>query len=145
MSQISPSHSFAQEEVESLTKRIQFGGDEVVKAKDGAGSATLSMAQAGARFASSILNATVGGESGIIEPSYVCLDADGIGGKQVKDIVSGLDYFSSNIELGKNGVEKIHPLGDLNEYEKKLLEAAIPELKTNISKGVSFVADGSKF
>jgi malate dehydrogenase len=25
--------------------RIQFGGDEVVKAKDGAGSATLSMAQ----------------------------------------------------------------------------------------------------
>lgn len=27
-----------------LVKRIQFGGDEVVKAKDGAGSATLSMA-----------------------------------------------------------------------------------------------------
>lgn len=28
----------------ALIKRIQFGGDEVVKAKDGAGSATLSMA-----------------------------------------------------------------------------------------------------
>ena len=28
----------------ALVKRIQFGGDEVVKAKDGAGSATLSMA-----------------------------------------------------------------------------------------------------
>lgn len=28
----------------ALTKRIQFGGDEVVQAKDGAGSATLSMA-----------------------------------------------------------------------------------------------------
>ena len=27
-----------------LVNRIQFGGDEVVKAKDGAGSATLSMA-----------------------------------------------------------------------------------------------------
>lgn len=27
-----------------MVKRIQFGGDEVVKAKDGAGSATLSMA-----------------------------------------------------------------------------------------------------
>ncbi|KAK7687419.1 Malate dehydrogenase, cytoplasmic [Cerrena zonata] len=33
---------------DGLINRIQFGGDEVVKAKDGAGSATLSMAQAGA-------------------------------------------------------------------------------------------------
>ncbi len=32
----------------ALTHRIQFGGDEVVKAKDGLGSATLSMAFAGA-------------------------------------------------------------------------------------------------
>lgn len=30
---------------------VQFGGDEVVKAKDGAGSATLSMAYAGFRSA----------------------------------------------------------------------------------------------
>jgi malate dehydrogenase len=29
---------------------VQFGGDEVVKAKDGAGSATLSMAYAGFRL-----------------------------------------------------------------------------------------------
>lgn len=28
---------------------VQFGGDEIVKAKDGAGSATLSMAYAGFR------------------------------------------------------------------------------------------------
>jgi malate/lactate dehydrogenase len=32
------------EKLAALVKRIQFGGDEVVKAKDGAGSATLSMA-----------------------------------------------------------------------------------------------------
>jgi malate/lactate dehydrogenase len=31
---------------------VQFGGDEVVKAKDGAGSATLSMAFAGFRYVS---------------------------------------------------------------------------------------------
>lgn len=31
---------------------VQFGGDEVVKAKDGAGSATLSMAYAGYRLVS---------------------------------------------------------------------------------------------
>ena len=39
---------------------VQFGGDEVVKAKDGAGSATLSMAFAGARFAISVLEAAAG-------------------------------------------------------------------------------------
>jgi malate dehydrogenase len=35
--------SFSPQEVEGLVKRIQFGGDEVVQAKNGAGSATLSM------------------------------------------------------------------------------------------------------
>ena len=34
---------FNDETIKKLTHRIQFGGDEVVKAKDGAGSATLSM------------------------------------------------------------------------------------------------------
>lgn len=34
-----------------MSKGVQFGGDEVVKAKDGAGSATLSMAYAGFRYA----------------------------------------------------------------------------------------------
>lgn len=38
-----PGAKFTSEEIEKLTHRIQFGGDEVVKAKDGAGSATLSM------------------------------------------------------------------------------------------------------
>lgn len=37
------------------TVGIQFGGDEVVKAKDGAGSATLSMAFAGFRFAEAVI------------------------------------------------------------------------------------------
>lgn len=37
---------FSEEDIKSLTHRIQFGGDEVVKAKDGAGSATLSMVRA---------------------------------------------------------------------------------------------------
>lgn len=38
-----PNAKFSDEDVAALTHRIQFGGDEVVKAKDGAGSATLSM------------------------------------------------------------------------------------------------------
>ena len=34
---------------------VQFGGDEVVQAKDGAGSATLSMAFAGFRYSLTLL------------------------------------------------------------------------------------------
>ncbi|CAG8692498.1 16799_t:CDS:2, partial [Acaulospora morrowiae] len=139
LSQIKPSHHFTQEQVEALTHRIQYGGDEVVKAKASLGSATLSMAHAGARFASHILDATVKGIAGIVEPSYVHLDADA-GGAHIKNAIGGLEFFSSNVELGPNGVCKIHPLGELSEYEKKLLEAAIPELKANINKGVSFIS-----
>ena len=38
-----------------------------------------------------------------------------------------------------NGVEKIHPIGDLTAEEEKLLEACLPELKKNIEKGKAFV------
>lgn len=85
---------------EALVNRIQFGGDEVVKAKDGAGSATLSMAYAGAEFAAKVLRA-IKGEKGIVAPSYVNLSADKAGGDAVKkEIGQDLDYFSTPIELG---------------------------------------------
>lgn len=76
---------------------VQFGGDEVVKAKDGAGSATLSMAFAGYRFAEKVARA-VKGESGIIEPSYVYLP--GVEGGEAISKAVGVDFFSVPIELG---------------------------------------------
>jgi malate dehydrogenase len=33
-----------------------------------------------------------------------------------------------------NGVEKILPLGNLSDYEKQLIAAAVPELANNIEK-----------
>jgi malate dehydrogenase len=48
-SQAKPSVTIPADKLADLVKRVQFGGDEVVKAKDGAGSATLSMAYAGFR------------------------------------------------------------------------------------------------
>jgi len=104
-----------------------FGGDEVVKAKGGSGSATLSMAYAGARFTHSILRA-LKGEKGVIECSYV-----------QSNVVEGVDFFSSRVELGVNGIEKIHPLGILDEFEQKKLKEALPELKSSIEKGIQFV------
>jgi len=131
--------SLDKDSLEKLTYRIQFGGDEVVKAKDGAGSATLSMAYAGAEFAALVLRA-LKGETGIVSPSYVHLSADVSGGEAIKkEIGEDLEYFSARIQLGPSGVEKILPIGNVNEYEKGLIAAALPDLKTNIEKGVSFV------
>jgi malate dehydrogenase len=113
-----------------LVKRVQFGGDEVVKAKDGAGSATLSMAYAGARMADSILRAAQG-EKGVIEPTFV-------DSPLYKD--QGIEFFSSNVELGPNGVEKVLPVGKVDAIEEKLLEACFADLKKNIEKGKQFVA-----
>jgi len=126
-------------DLEALTNRIQFGGDEVVKAKDGAGSATLSMAYAGAQFADSVIRA-LGGAKGIVVPSYVNLAADKEGGAIVaKEIGKELAYFSSRVELGPNGVEKIYSLGNLSPYEQELVKAAIQQLEDNINTGVNFI------
>ncbi|KAF4595075.1 malate dehydrogenase [Ophiocordyceps camponoti-floridani] len=116
---------------EQLVKRVQFGGDEVVKAKDGAGSATLSMAMAGARMAGSLLRAA-GGEKGVVEPTFV-------DSPLYKD--QGIDFFSTKVELGPNGVEKIYPVGKVDSVEEKLIENCLKDLKANIAKGINFVKE----
>lgn len=65
-----PGAKFSDADVAALTHRIQFGGDEVVKAKDGSGSATLSMAYAGQVFTSRLL-AAMAGEKDVVECTFV--------------------------------------------------------------------------
>ncbi|KAF2817044.1 malate dehydrogenase [Mytilinidion resinicola] len=117
--------------LDEYVRRVQFGGDEVVQAKDGAGSATLSMAMAGARFAESLLKASQG-QKNVIEPTFV-------DSPLYKD--QGIEFFASNVELGPSGVEKIHPIGKITEYEQKLLDACLADLKGNIQKGVNFIKE----
>ncbi|KAL8711875.1 MAG: hypothetical protein Q9220_003819 [cf. Caloplaca sp. 1 TL-2023] len=119
-------YSLSGKDLEDYIYRVQFGGDEVVKAKDGAGSATLSMAMAGARFAESLLKAAQG-QKGVIEPTFV-------ESPLYKD--QGIDFFASRVELGPNGVEKIHDVGKVTAEEQKLLDACLKDLKGNIAKGV---------
>ncbi|EOD52763.1 Lactate/malate dehydrogenase [Neofusicoccum parvum] len=121
-------HKLEGEELDEYVRRVQFGGDEVVQAKGGAGSATLSMAMAGARFAESLLRAAQG-EKGVIEPTFV-------ESPLYKD--QGCDFFASNVELGPNGVEKIHPVGNITPYEQKLIDVCVQDLAKNIKKGVEF-------
>ncbi|SPN98335.1 probable malate dehydrogenase [Cephalotrichum gorgonifer] len=136
-SQVTPSVTIPDDKYDALVNRVQFGGDEVVKAKDGLGSATLSMAYAGFRFAEKVLRA-VKGEKGLVEPSFVYLP--GVpGGAEIAE-KTGCDFFSVPIELGPNGAEKaIDVLGNITEKEKKLLAACTAGLKGNIEKGVAFV------
>jgi malate dehydrogenase len=113
LSQTSSAKGVSGETYKTLVNRIQFGGDEVVKAKDGAGSATLSMAFAGADFAGALMRAKKG-EANVIIPTFVesPLFAD-----------QGVTFFSSNVELGPDGVSKIHPLGDISPEEQEYLNA----------------------
>lgn len=138
-SQAKPKVDIPEDKLDALVNRVQFGGDEVVKAKDGAGSATLSMAYAGFRFAERIMKA-VKGEKGIVEPTFVYLP--GVSGGDAIAKETGCDFFSVPVELGPSGAEKaINVLGSANAYEKKLLEKCIEGLKGNIEKGVDFVAN----
>jgi malate dehydrogenase len=137
---------------------------EVVQAKAGAGSATLSMAYgkpthppcnrsskttltdtfsflvtAGALFANSVIRG-MNGEKGVVTPTFV---------KSPLYEDQGVEYFSSNVELGVSrvgyyridggmlmdldfclqtaGVEKIHRVGSLSAEEEELLAACLPE------------------
>ena len=114
------------DEIDALTKRTQDGGTEVVAAKAGKGSATLSMAYAGALFGDACLRAK-NGEAGVVECTYV-----------ESDVVPGVEFFATKVSLGREGVEKIHGTGALTAYEQAGLDGMMSELKDSIQKGLDF-------
>ncbi|KAF3439125.1 hypothetical protein FNV43_RR17400 [Rhamnella rubrinervis] len=126
LSQVKPPCSFTAQEIDYLTDRIQNGGTEVVEAKAGAGSATLSMAYAAVKFADACLRG-LRGDSGIVQCAFVASQ------------VTELPFFATKVRLGRTGAEEIYPLGPLNEYERVGLEKAKNELAGSIEKGVSFI------
>jgi len=119
---------FSEADLDALTKRIQFGGDEVVAAKNGAGSATLSMAYAGFKFGERLLQAHAG-KKNIVECTFVESPV------AAKD---GAQFFASPVTLGPDGVQEIHGLGVLSAREKANYDAMIPELSAQINKGIAF-------
>lgn len=111
---------------ESVIKRIQFGGEEVIKAKDGKGSATLSMAFAAARFANTLLMGLAGMKAPI-EPAYVESD------------VTCAKFFSTPLTYGTTGLANNLGLPEMNTSEKCALDKAIVELNKSIDQGVKYV------
>eukprot|EP00933_Yihiella_yeosuensis_P050296 TRINITY_DN48069_c0_g1_i1.p1 TRINITY_DN48069_c0_g1~~TRINITY_DN48069_c0_g1_i1.p1 ORF type:complete len:385 (-),score=123.68 TRINITY_DN48069_c0_g1_i1:427-1419(-) len=116
--------TISSDKIPALDKRTQDGGTEVVEAKAGKGSATLSMAYSGARFGGKVLS----GLAGIPSDEYA----------YVASTVTDLPYFSSKVTFGKNGVEKVHEIGPINAYEQGRLEEASAQLKKEIEKGLEF-------
>jgi malate dehydrogenase len=115
---------FSASEIEAMTPRIQNAGTEVVEAKAGGGSATLSMAEAGARFTLALVNGLNGKES--VQCCYV--ETEG----------GPARFFAQPVKLGKNGRMETLSYASLSGYEEKLLEEMLPTLKDNIKKGEEF-------
>merc|ERR1712125_68199 len=86
------------DKIPDLDARVQDAGTEVVKAKNGKGSATLSMAYSGARLASAVLSGLAG------EPKVECAYV-------MSSVQPGLRYFASKVTFGKSGIEKVNPIG----------------------------------
>lgn len=118
--------SFTDEEVIALTHRIQNAGTEVVEAKAGGGSATLSMGHAACRFGLSLVRA-LQGEKNVVECAYVDSDS------------KHAALFAQPILLGKNGVDRTLYCGDLSKFEIESRDVMLELLKTDIKLGVDFV------
>ena len=116
-----------QEEIEKLTYRIQNAGTEVVEAKAGGGSATLSMAESGARFAVAVFKALLGDDC--VRYAYV----------ESKEGSGYPEFFAQQVRFGVHGVEDVLPVGELSEYEQAQLEEIKVILENDIKIGKDFV------
>lgn len=112
-------------EREALTVRTQFGGDEVVQAKAGAGSATLSMAYAGYLFTEEVLRAMNGADD-VVQCAYV------------ESTLTDAPFFASPCKFGPEGVTEVMGFGEISAYEQAWLDKMLPDLKNQIQKGIDF-------
>jgi len=117
--------SFSDEEVAALTPRIQNAGTEVVNAKAGGGSATLSMGAAAARFCMSLVKGLQGED--VVDYAYVEVNSD------------DAQYFAHPVRLGVNGVSEILPYGELSAFEAQAKADMLETLKKDIQEGVDFI------
>lgn len=130
-SQVPAMKGIAAEKIPELDVKVQNAGTEVVNAKDGKGSATLSMAYAGAKFGNAVLRGLAGVDS--TECAYVMVPTE----------TFGLPYFATKVTFGREGVKKVHPLPILSAYESERLRQAIIALREEIDAGVQYASTAS--
>lgn len=128
-SQDNRAKTISADDIAKLDARVQEAGTEVVEAKAGKGSATLSMAYAGARLAKAVLIGLTGGCA--IECAYVRCDVMS---------AQGLKYFASKVEFGPDGVKEVYPIGTLSGWESKRLQEVVVQLKGEVDDGLAYAA-----
>ena len=113
-----PAVSFTDEEVVSLTDKIQDAANVVINLKAGTGSSTLSIAYAASKFATSLMEAMLGKDD-VVQCAYV------------KSDVTEASYFASPLRLGVRigyrvrevicslGPRLFHPAFHRLRYEKR--------------------------
>ncbi|KTW26098.1 malate dehydrogenase, NAD-dependent [Pneumocystis carinii B80] len=129
ISQSKPKVELNQDELKSLVHRVQYAGDEVIEAKNGNGSATLSMAYSAFIFIEALIKifyASIG-HSGILQSTFIYLPGIPGGDEIVKRV--NLDFFAVQVELGVDGAQKVKDFGTISQYEQHILSDAIVELK----------------
>eukprot|EP00930_Biecheleria_cincta_P001098 TRINITY_DN102263_c0_g1_i1.p1 TRINITY_DN102263_c0_g1~~TRINITY_DN102263_c0_g1_i1.p1 ORF type:complete len:343 (+),score=63.36 TRINITY_DN102263_c0_g1_i1:50-1078(+) len=114
------------EKRQALDARVQNAGTEVIKAKNGKGSATLSTAYAAYLLGSAILDGLSG--KATTECAYV------------KSNANELPYFASPVTFGPQGVAKVHGLPPMDSYEKQRLSEAKTILQGEIQLGLDYAA-----
>merc|ERR1719215_1332890 len=127
LSQVPAAASLSPEQITALDKHIQDAGTDVVNAKGGKGSATLSMAYAGAKFGNAVLSGLAGIET--TECAYVIRDPDE---------KAQLPYFASKVTFGTNGVKTAHGIGILNDYEQGRVKECVSQLQEEIDAGLEY-------
>lgn len=140
-----------EDQLKYLIHRVQYGGDEVVKAKNGKGSATLSMAHAGYKCVVQFVSLLLGNIEQIHGTYYVPLkDANNFpiapGADQLLPLVDGADYFAIPLTITTKGVSYVDYdiVNRMNDMERnQMLPICVSQLKKNIDKGLEFVASRS--
>merc|ERR1712217_1025422 len=128
-SQVPAAQTLSADQITALDKHVQDAGTDVVNAKGGKGSATLSMAYAGAKFGNAVLSGLAGIDT--VECAYVSTEGTPN---------SELPYFSSKVTFGVSGVKEVHAVGKLNEYEQGRMKEAMGQLKDEINAGLEYAA-----
>ena len=140
-SQTKLSAGLSMDQLKELIHRVQFGGDEVVKAKNGKGSATLSMAWAAYLNIAMFTNLFLNKVKEINPINYISLkDLEGkpisANAESLMQKVDNCEYFSIPLKITlAGGIEDVDYdlLSRISNYERdEMIPVCTAELKKNI-------------
>lgn len=117
--------SWSLKEMKRFIQLVQQAGPNVLKQKDGKGTATLSTADATAKFIHSLCLAKQGTK--VEEYTYVHTN-----------ICPECEFFSSKVTIDRQGVASVADFNPLAIYEKSVLAECIATLKESIVNGKSY-------